>query len=98
MTIAQYTNDEGYTLRVFSTMYMDWGVELIGPNHKTRKIETLHYSPSGLSTECYGFHWEDEDDNPLEEGKSWTKEEWLECLKAEMDDFIEAFKPGDTRK
>lgn len=84
-TIAIYETDDGYTLRVFTSTYMDFGFEI---EHDGREV---FYSPSCLSSDCYGIHWEDEDGNPLDEGVDWTPEEWKECLENEADSFIEAY-------
>ncbi len=60
-------------------MYLDWGTELTAPDGYG-----LHYSPSSLSVESYGFQWEDDDGQELDEGKPWTDEEGTEALKAEL--------------
>ena len=31
MTIATHTTKDGFTLRVFSSMYIDWGLEIKDP-------------------------------------------------------------------
>jgi|TARA_E500000081_G_scaffold27236_1_gene31006 hypothetical protein len=83
----EYTDGEGFTLRVFSSMYVDWGTELTAPDGYG-----LHYSPSSLSVESYGFHWEDEDGQELDEGKPWTDEEWKEALQDELVVFREVYE------
>lgn len=82
-----YKTDDGYELRVFSSMYVDWGLEITKDGHE------LYYNPSCLNSESYGIHWEDEEENMLEEGIPWSEGEWLACLKVEADDFIEAYVP-----
>ena len=47
--IASYTTEDGYTLRVFGTMYLDWGLSI------SKGDEQLYYSPSSLCSESYGF-------------------------------------------
>ncbi len=85
MSDKSFTSDDGYTLRAFPTMYLDWGVEL------TKGGKTIHYSPSGLSVESFGFHWEDDDGNELDEGRPWTDEEWKAALESELDTFVDCF-------
>lgn len=96
-----YTTPDGYTLRVFSSMYSDWGLSINGPNG-----EELFYSPHALSTEAYGLKpaarfdsWEDAeaafnngDETALVD---WTHEEWAECLESEAWELIEAFVPEE---
>lgn len=84
---------DGYTLRAFHTMYVDFGVELTHED-VDGNVRTLHYSPHGLSIESYGFDWEDDDGNSLDEGEPWSDERWTEALKAELDVFVELY--GDA--
>lgn len=86
---GEYTTEDGHTIRVFSTLYLDWGLEIM------RGDETLYYNPSCLSVESYGFkapegmeHEEAEEKDALVE---WTDEDWVECLKNEAHDFIEGY-------
>lgn len=88
-----YTREDGYTLRVFATMYVDWGVELTRKD-KDGSVRTLHYNPSGLSLESYGFDWEDGQGNPLDEGTPWSDERWREALEEELGVFVELY--GDS--
>ena len=81
-----FRTEDGFVIRVFSSMYIDWGLEI-----KKSGGEDVFYSPSALSNESYGFHWEDDDGEPLDEGISWTDQEWRETLESEADDFIEAY-------
>jgi len=80
---------EGYTLRAFATGYLDWGFEL----RKDRK--RLFYSPHFLSSESYGFHWDEDTDEP---GEDWTDEDWQERLRDEADDLIECCTPYFERE
>lgn len=85
MTVAQVTTPDGYVIRVFSSMYLDWGLEI------TRFGKERYYSPHALSGESYGYDREDDDGNELDEGVEWTPERWREVLLAEADDLIEGF-------
>jgi len=92
IAIAQYTTPDGYTFTISSNMYMmDWGLEITGPDHKTREIKELYYSPCAMSLESYGVHFEDDEGNELDEGIEWTEAEWVECLQNEAGEFLEAF-------
>lgn len=84
MTVAEYKTNEGYTLRVFSSMYVDWGLEILDAEG-----ESVYYSPHALSNESYGST-EDEDTGEIIE---WTTEQWVDCLKYEADELLEAFLP-----
>jgi len=96
-----YTTPDGYTLRVFSSMYIDWGLSIDGPNG-----EELFYSPHALSIESYGLKpaarfdsWEDAEE-AFNNGQSdaiedWTHEDWTECLESEAWELIEAFVPEE---
>ena len=86
----QHTDSDGYTIRVFSTMYSDWGVSLTSPDG-----EDLHYSPSGLSVESYGFHWEDEAGEMLDEGVPWTEAEWTDALVEICEVYREVYEGPD---
>lgn len=88
----QYTDKEtGITLRVFSSMYLDWGIEFTGP-----RGDTLYYNPCGLSNESYGYNDVDEDGNELDERIAWTAEEWEECLSSEFDELYDAYCYNDS--
>lgn len=88
--IAEHTTEDGFSLRVFSSLYVDYGLEIVDAEGNE-----LYYSPCCLSNESYGAHCEDEDGNLLDEGIPWTDEEWKECLASEADDFLEAFLPPE---
>ncbi len=99
MTIATFTDSENYTFRVFSSMYIDWGLEITGPNG-----EELYYSPSSLSNEAFGYKpnperdfedWEEAQDAAAdgddEAFVSWDEKDWKECLDAESSTLLEAY-------
>ncbi len=81
---------EGYELKVFSTMYMDYGLEI------SKGGESLFYSPHCLCCESYGYHHNEwcEDMQGEEESRPWTKEEWKECILGEAGILIEAYTEG----
>ena len=104
MTVAKYTDSEGFTFRVFSTMYIDWGLEIKAPNGND-----LYYSPSSLSNESYGHKpnperdfvdWEDAEEASLagddEAFIPWNDKDWQDCLKDESDIFLEAYVSPDV--
>lgn len=82
----QITTEDGYTLRVFSSMYIDWGLEITDKEGKE-----VYYSPSALSSECWGFH--DNEDDPFGEREEWSQKEWEDALMDQAWDFIEAYTP-----
>ena len=73
-----YTTPDGFTLRIFSSCYLDWGLEIFGPDG-----ESLYYNPHCIASDCVGFYFEDEDGEPLEEGIDWSDEDWQEYLECE---------------
>tara|TARA_Y100000034_G_C6904037_1_gene418988 strand:- start:440 stop:871 length:432 start_codon:yes stop_codon:yes gene_type:complete len=92
----QYTTEDGYTLRVFSSMYIDWGLEIM------RGDRTLYYCPCALSNESYGFKpnpkfddWEDAEEAALDGDENafiqWDDKDWEEGLRDEADTFIECY-------
>ena len=81
------TRDGKYTIRVFSTMYVDWGLEIV----EVQTGEVKFYNSHCLSNESYGFTRENEDGKELSEGVPWTDEEWKETLTDEADKFVEAY-------
>ena len=93
MIIAEHTTSDGFTIRVFSSMYLDFGLSIskvINGNS-----EDLYYSPSALSLENYGFkapdgmEYEDAEEN--DKLVLWTVKDWQDALESDADDFIEAF-------
>ena len=81
---------KSYIIRAFSTMYVDWGLEIMNDQG-----ESLFYSPSALCNESYGFTWYDEDGELLEEPIEWTEQEWQEVLQDEAWQFLEAYLPEE---
>jgi len=99
MTIATFTDSDNYTFRVFSSMYVDWGLEITGPGG-----EELYYSPSSLSNESYGHKpnparnfedWEDAEQSALDGDDDafvpWEESDWRECFLYEGDTLLEAY-------
>lgn len=80
MTTVKY---EGYELRVFCSMYMDYGLEI------SREGETLYYNPCCLSCESYGFDYGDDGDDGLE----WSKQDWKDRLTEEAGELVDCFVP-----
>jgi hypothetical protein len=94
-----YTNSEGFTFRVFSSMYIDWGLEITGPSG-----EELYYNPSSLSNESYGHKpnperdfadWDEAEQEAMAGDESafvpWDEKDWKESLEAESADLLEAY-------
>jgi hypothetical protein len=54
-TIASYTTPDGYTIRVFDSMYLDYGIAIIRPDGTEG-----YYSPHALSSESYGSSEDEE--------------------------------------
>ena len=101
MALGSYTTKDGYVLTAFSSMYVDFGLEI------TKKGETLHYNPHSLSAESYGFshaeRFEDYDEAIAAELEGeedcfveWSEKDWGEMLEGEADVFIEAFCPEES--
>ena len=99
MTVASFTDSDKYTFRVFSSMYMDWGLEITDPNG-----EELYCSPSSLSIESYGvkpnpdrdfIDWEEAEDAAAAGDEQafvqWDEKDWKECLDAESSTLLEAY-------
>jgi len=98
--MVEYKNKEGFVFRVFSSMYVDWGLEIVGPNG-----ETIMYSPSCLSNESYGFKpapayddWEIAEEafnkGDLKAFVAWDDDDWKSCLAEEADDLIDCYLIG----
>jgi hypothetical protein len=104
MTISSYTTaDNAFRFRVFSSMYLDWGLEIQVNIGMGEDGQDLYYSPSSLSRESYGFKpnpekfedWEDAENASLEGDEDafvpWNEKDWQDCLKCESDDILEAY-------
>lgn len=63
-----------FLFEVYSSMYVDWGLRI--SVKKGEEWITLYNVPCALSNESYGITWEDEDGEPLDEGREWTEDEW----------------------
>ena len=84
--MRSYKTVDGFTLRIFSTMYLDWGLEIISPAG-----ESVYYNPHCIASDCVGFYHEDEQGNEIEEGLPWSDYDWREYLECEADSLIECF-------
>ena len=87
--MRSYTTDDGFTITIFSAMYLDWGLQI----YDDSRDETVFYNPHCICSESVGFYWEDEEGEPLDEGIDWSDEDWREYLECEADSLIEAFVP-----
>ena len=54
--MRSFTTDDGFVLRIFSTLYLDWGLEILDPSG-----ESVYYNPHCIASDCVGFYNEDED-------------------------------------
>jgi len=89
-TMAQITTRDGYIIRAFSSLYVDYGLEVTSSDGKER-----YYGPCALSSESYGWRMCDhcqenggehyDCENPVE----WTEEEWAAALRHEADDLLD---------
>ena len=99
MSTATFTNKEKFTFRVFSSMYIDWGLEITGPDG-----EELYYCPSSLSNESYGHKpnpkrdfvdWDEAEQEAMAGDETafvpWDEKDWKESLESNADDFLEAY-------
>lgn len=97
--LGTYTTEDGFKLTAFGTLYMDYGLEI--SNAETGK--QLYYSPCCLSNESFGRKphprfdddWDAADEAELN-GETdafvpWEEADWVERLKDEADQFIEAY-------
>lgn len=85
-----HTDQDGYTIRVFPHLGFSWGVSFTSPDG-----EKLHYSPTDLPVESYGFHWEDEAGDLLDEGVPWTDAEWTDALVELCEVYREVYEGPD---
>ena len=84
--MRSFTTDDGFVVRIFSTMYLDWGLEILAPSG-----ESLYYNPHCIASDCVGFYWVDDEGEPLEEGTDWSDEDWQEYLECDADSLIDCF-------
>ena len=103
--MRSYKTVDGFTLRIFSTMYLDWGLGIIVytlPSrtnnlqtpiqvHSAKDAESVYYNPHCIASDCVGFYHEDEQGNEIEEGLPWSDYDWREYLECEADSLIECF-------
>ena len=93
-----FTTEDGYTLEVHSSMYIDWGLS------NTKKGDHVMYSPCALSNESYGFKpadrfedWDEANEASLlgddDAFIEWTDAEWVECIEREADELLDAYLP-----
>lgn len=95
-----FTTPEGYTIQVFASAYIDWGLAI-----SFAGIEVF-YGPFHLSSDSYGrkpnpaYGFEDWEEAEASEQDDafipWSDEDWRECLKEESDTFIEAYVGEDA--
>ena len=92
--IAEHKTEDGWTLTVYSSLYIDWGLTITRPDGSE-----LMTNPHCLSCESYGasppegMDW----DEATEAGEYtvWGEEEWIECLKGEADSLSEGYGGWD---
>jgi len=77
---------DGHKFEILSTLYVDWGLSI-----ESTSEDKAFYNPSCLSVESYGFH-DTEDQTTDPKIFPWTTEEWIESIKSESDDLIEAYQ------
>ena len=77
---------DGFKFEVLSTLYVDWGLSI-----ESTSDDRAFYNPSCLSVESYGFH-DTEDQTTDPKIFPWTTQEWIESIKSESDDLIEAYQ------
>ena len=93
--IAEHKTKDGYTLTVYSTMYLDWGLTITRPDGTE-----LMSNPHCLSCDLYGasppgdMTWDEAMDAGVE-FEPWTDKDWAECLASEADELIEAYGGWD---
>jgi hypothetical protein len=95
-----HTTDDFFTLEVFSSMYLDWGLSVTHALHGQ-----LFYNPSALGRESCGTKpnpekyedWDEAERAALDGDDdafvSWTVSEWSEWLADEADDLLEVALP-----
>jgi hypothetical protein len=96
--IAEHKTEDGWTLTVYSSLYMDWGLTITRPDGSE-----LMTNPHCLSCESYGVNPPDgmDWDEAIREGVAytlavpWTEAEWIECLASQADELIEGYGGWD---
>jgi len=100
------TTDDGYTLRMFRTAYVDYGFAI------EKGHEVLFSSPHYLSADSYGRKPHPRFSGDYEEAERWeltatpkqqqqrpafvlwTSDDWKACLREQADDLIEGAVGG----
>lgn len=77
---------DGHKFEVCSTMYLDWGLSI-----ESTSEDKAFYNSSCLSVESYGFH-DTEDQTVDPKIFPWTTQEWIEAIKSESSELIEAYQ------
>ncbi len=85
-----FKTEDGYTVRVFSSLYVDYGIEILDPNG-----QEIFYNPSYLSLESYGYRYEDEDGHDLEDGIAWSEDEWRVPAIEAAEEILECIQVTD---
>jgi len=88
--LASFTTEEGYTLRAFSSLYIDYGLEILDSEG-----ESLFYGPCHLSNDSYGTTYPEDEDSE-EPGEPWSESRWVSCLRDEADTLLECFLPEEN--
>ena len=93
----KHTTTDGYTLTVYPTGYVDWGITI------TKDGKELFSSTHALGNESYGWKANPDKFDDYEEACDaqangdneaiieWDEDDWKECLANEADVIIEAF-------
>jgi hypothetical protein len=88
---ASITTEDGFTLTVHHTMYLDYGLSI------SKDGKELFYNPCCLSVDSYGrkpkgdLDWDEAE--ATDAFDLWDEVDWVECLKNEADTLIEGFIP-----
>ena len=85
-----FKTEDGYTVRVFSSLYVDYGIEIIGPEG-----QEVFYNPCYLSIDSYGYRYEDEDGHDLEDGIAWSEDEWRVPAIEAAEEILECIQVTD---
>jgi hypothetical protein len=91
--IASHTTSDGFTLRVFSSLYLDYGLEIL------YRGESVFYGPCHLSAEHYGhspageLSWEEAE--AADSWEAWTPKDWEDCLRDDAWELVDGFLGPD---
>lgn len=100
--IASHTTDDGFVLSVHGSLYVDWGLAI-----HNKDGDQLFYNPCCLSNESWGSKpsdkyddWEAAEEASLKGDHNafvpWEESDWVERLKEEADELIEAYLGEDA--